>query len=135
MFPFAADDAHIGVLAGGIGQRLTATVFYQLVEQSGEAAAWMTYEQNHQCLGLERSEVDSDLPDAVAAEPEPVGCKKALRRRTREIKARIRKYLHGSHPQKGLRHHSYHRYEPALHPKTRNRPDEMNKWELSAVGK
>ncbi|KAL3242416.1 hypothetical protein MRX96_021217 [Rhipicephalus microplus] len=70
MFPFAADDAHIGVLAGGISQRrLTAAVFYQLVEQSGEAAAWKTYEQNRQCLGLEGSEVDRDQQGAVAAVP------------------------------------------------------------------
>ncbi|KAL1424298.1 hypothetical protein MTO96_003581 [Rhipicephalus appendiculatus] len=34
MFPFAADDAHIGVFTGGIGLRLAATVFYQLVEDA-----------------------------------------------------------------------------------------------------
>ncbi|KAL1424300.1 hypothetical protein MTO96_003583 [Rhipicephalus appendiculatus] len=69
MFPFAADDAHIGVFTGGIGLRLAATVFYQLVEDAGDDAAGQIYELNHQCLGLQGSKVDKDLQGAVAAVP------------------------------------------------------------------
>ncbi|XP_037505125.2 uncharacterized protein LOC119381293 [Rhipicephalus sanguineus] len=69
MFPFAGDDAHVGVFTGGIGLKFAATIFYQLVEEAGDAAAGQIYKRNHQCLELEGSEVDKDLQGAVAAVP------------------------------------------------------------------
>ncbi|KAL3210378.1 hypothetical protein MRX96_037186 [Rhipicephalus microplus] len=69
MFPIAGEGAHIGVLTGGIGLRFAATIFYQLVEEAGDAAAGQIYEQNHQCLGLEGGQLDIDLQGAIAAVP------------------------------------------------------------------
>ncbi|KAL3242415.1 hypothetical protein MRX96_021216 [Rhipicephalus microplus] len=69
MFPIAGEGAHIGVLTGGIGLRFAATVFYQLVEEAGDAAAVQIYERNHQCLGLEGGQLDIDLQGAIAAVP------------------------------------------------------------------
>ncbi|KAH6936725.1 hypothetical protein HPB50_021012 [Hyalomma asiaticum] len=69
MFPFAAGDAHIGVLTGGLGLRLAATVFHQLLKEAGDDEASKIKRQNQLCLGLDSNEVDEDLQGAIAAVP------------------------------------------------------------------
>ncbi|XP_075546479.1 uncharacterized protein LOC142579792 [Dermacentor variabilis] len=69
MFPFYSDTAHAGVLAGGLGLRLAATIFYMIIDEADQAEAMKMYQRNHECLGLKKKEVDLDLQAATAAVP------------------------------------------------------------------
>ncbi|XP_075524828.1 uncharacterized protein LOC142557103 [Dermacentor variabilis] len=71
-FPWYEADAHVGVLLGGLGARLAATVFYDYVERNNGSASAL-YAENERCLSPKnetnggKDDVDTDLQGAVAA--------------------------------------------------------------------
>ncbi|XP_065304802.1 neprilysin-1-like [Dermacentor albipictus] len=83
MFPFYTDTMHVGVLAGGLGLRLAATVFYSVIDEADQAEAKEIYRRNHECLGLKEKEVDLDLQGATAAVPVTQELYSKMRKKTR----------------------------------------------------
>ncbi|KAK8775278.1 hypothetical protein V5799_031371 [Amblyomma americanum] len=67
-FPYYTPDAHRGVVLGGLGSRIAATVFYDYVESQRDASE--IYQRNQDCLaGSSGDEQDLDLQGAVASVP------------------------------------------------------------------
>ncbi|XP_077520476.1 uncharacterized protein LOC144130429 [Amblyomma americanum] len=66
--PFYAEDAHLGMILGGLGTSLAATLFYDHVDMVARQPAEV-YERNQRCLSSKPERPNLDLQGAVAAVP------------------------------------------------------------------
>ncbi|KAK8761812.1 hypothetical protein V5799_026915 [Amblyomma americanum] len=66
--PFYAEDAHLGMILGGLGTSLAATLFYDHVDRVARQPAEV-YERNQRCLSSKPERPNLDLQGAVAAVP------------------------------------------------------------------